>query len=237
MITVSIVSHGHGAMVGCLVEDLLQCPEISRILVTQNIFEETKYPEHDRLEIIRNGGPRGYGANQNAAFATARTPFFCVLNPDIRLEQNPFPALLSHFVDGDLALAGPKIVNPSGMEEDSARREPTFWNLFAKARGKDNGTYSKVGGCRLLEPDWLAGMFMLFRSEAFEKLGGFDERYFLYYEDVDLCKRLRIDGYKILQDRGVEVTHNARRESRRNWRYARWHLASMARYLVKYRAV
>jgi N-acetylglucosaminyl-diphospho-decaprenol L-rhamnosyltransferase len=224
-------------MVCSLVEDLLQFTEISSVLVTQNIFEETKYPEHDRLDIIRNDGPRGYGANQNAAFATARTPFFCVLNPDICLKQNPFPALLPHFVDGSLALAGPKIVNPSGVEEDSARREPTFRNLFAKALGKDNGTYPKLDGGGLLEPDWLAGMFMLFRSEVFEKIGGFDQRYFLYYEDVDLCKRLRIGGYKILQDRGVEVTHHARRESRRNWRYARWHLASMVRYLIKYRAV
>jgi N-acetylglucosaminyl-diphospho-decaprenol L-rhamnosyltransferase len=224
-------------MVAELAADLLGCPEISRVLVTQNVAEATKHPRDDRLEVIRNSMPRGYGANQNAAFATVGTPFFCVLNPDIRLKQNPFPALLSHFVDGGLALVAPKILDPSGVEEDSARREPTFGNLFAKALGGEDGTYSKAGGGRLLEPDWLAGMFMLFRSGSFQKIGGFDEKYFLYYEDVDLCKRLRLGGFKILQDRTVEVVHHARRESRKNLRYACWHLASMARYLIKYRAV
>jgi GT2 family glycosyltransferase len=75
-------------------------------------------------------------------------------------------------------------------------------------------------------------MFMLFRSAAFRKVGGFDERYFLYYEDVDLCARLRRAGYDIRVEAAVRVVHDARRDSRRSVRYMAWHLSSILRYFL-----
>jgi len=237
MVTASIVSHGHGAMVRGLVEDLLGCPEVTRIVVTQNVSERTEYPEDGRVEIIRSGKPLGYGANQNAAFASASSPFFCVLNPDIRLKENPFPQLLAAFNDPSVALVAPKIIAPDGCEEDSARRFPTGRDLLSKAFGRYNGTYFEKPASDLMYPDWLAGMFLLLRKSFFEKVRGFDAKFYLYYEDVDLCWRLRRDGFQVVQDRSVSVVHDARRESRRNLRFARWHLASMARYLIKTRNI
>jgi len=237
MVTASIVSHGHGAMVRGLVEELLGCPEVARVVVTQNVPERTEYPEDPRVEIIRNAKPHGYGANQNEAFAIAAGPFFCVLNPDIRLQRNPFPQLLSVFNDQSVALVAPKIISSDGSEEDSARRFPTAKDLLSKAFGRHDGTYLEKPEKGLIYPDWLAGMFLLLRGDAFKKVGGFDEKFFLYYEDVDLCWRLRRDGFQVVQDRSVSVVHDARRESRRNLRFARWHLASMARYLIKTRSL
>lgn len=69
MIAASIVSHGHGAMVCGLTEDLLGCPEVTRVIITQNIPEQTEYPRDTRVEIVRNSKPHGYGANHNAGFA------------------------------------------------------------------------------------------------------------------------------------------------------------------------
>jgi GT2 family glycosyltransferase len=74
-------------------------------------------------------------------------------------------------------------------------------------------------------------MFMLFRREVFERAGGFDERYFLYYEDVDLCRRLAALGYRVELVPAARVVYDARRRSRgRDFRHALWHLASMLRY-------
>ncbi len=235
MVTASIVSHGHGKMVAGLAEDLLACAEVSRILITQNIAEDAAYPFDPRVEVRRNKAPRGYGANHNAALADATTPFVCVLNPDIRLQGNPFPALLRSFDDQSTALSAPKIIGPGGETEDSARRFPTVFSLAAKAFAKDDGTYSDTTD--VLNPDWLAGMFLLMRREAFAKVGGFDEGFYLYYEDVDLCWRLRRAGYQIVQDRTVVVTHDARRASRRSLSFAKWHLTSMVRYLFKTRRI
>ncbi len=237
MVTASIVSHGHGSMVRGLVEDLLGCPEVARVVVTQNIPERTEYPEDGHVEIIRNAEPRGYGANQNAAFATETSTLFCVLNPDIRLKGNPFPQLLEAFDDPSVALVAPKIISPDGSEEDSARKFPTARDLLSKALGRNDGTYSDKPVSGPTYPDWLAGMFLLLCSDAFRKVGGFDEKFFLYYEDVHLCWRLRRDGFQVVQDRSVSAVHDARRESQRNLRFARWHLASMARYLIKTRNI
>src|SRR5690606_14674162 len=81
--------------------------------------------------------------------------------------------------------------------------------------------------------DWAAGMFMLFRAEAFEAIGGFDEGFHLYYEDVDICTRLWIAGWKVMLHPGVQVVHDAQRTSHRNFRYMRWHVSRKARYLRK----
>lgn len=155
-----------------------------------------------------------------------------MLNPDICLKENPFPELIASFSNPKVALVAPKIITPEGQVEDSVRKFPTLRSLVSKAVGGSNGTYSALNS----SPDWVAGMFMIFRSDVFREIGGFDEKFFLYYEDVDICWRLRQKGYEIKLIPSVEVIHDARRESRKNWRYARWHLASMARYLIKARA-
>jgi GT2 family glycosyltransferase len=80
--------------------------------------------------------------------------------------------------------------------------------------------------------DWLAGMFIMFRREAFDAVGGFDEAYFLYYEDVDICQRLqRRRGSRAIWDPRAEVVHDARRASRRDLRLARHHATSLLRFL------
>jgi GT2 family glycosyltransferase len=73
-------------------------------------------------------------------------------------------------------------------------------------------------------------MFMLLDSKAFRTLGGFDERFFLYYEDVDLCCRIRLAGCSLTICPAVNVVHDARRASHRNLRFMKWHLASMIRF-------
>jgi len=75
-------------------------------------------------------------------------------------------------------------------------------------------------------------MFMLFRSSTFAEIGGFDAAYRLYYEDVDLCARLRLKGYDVRLAPKAIVTHLARRSSHRNPRYAAWHLRSMLRFFT-----
>jgi GT2 family glycosyltransferase len=231
MVTASIVSHGHGPMVAALVGDLLGCPEIAKIIITQNIPEKADYPTDGRIEVRRNGTLRGYGANQNAALLDATSPLLCVLNPDIRLAGNPFPALLSALQEEQVAACAPVIRGPDGQREDSARRFPTAASLLGKALGLADGTYASPVETR--NPDWLAGMFLLLRASSFRDLGGFDEKYFLYYEDVDLGWRLRRRGYELRQVQEAGAVHDARRASRRDWQHARWHLASMARFLAR----
>lgn len=234
MIAVSIVSHGHGAMVERLAAALLACPEVAQLLVTRNIPEALALPADGRLQVIDNAAPKGFGANHNAAFAHCAQPFFCPLNPDIELDGNPFPALLAALERDGAALAAPLVRAPDGGVEDSIRHFPTPGGLLRKALGRGDGRYRLPADGADFHPEWVAGMFMLFRSDAYGRLGGFDEGYFLYYEDVDICVRLWRQGFKVLACPAVGVVHDARRDSRRSLRHLRWHLASMARYFRRH---
>ena len=233
MIAVSIVSHGHGAMVSRLVQQVLACPEVGQVIVTFNVPEARLVCADDRVEVIVNPFAKGFGANHNAAFQRAREPFWCVLNPDIELTGNPFPVLLEALTSDSVALAAPLIINPAGEVEDSIRYFPTIVSLASKFIGKDRSRYAVETGSPAFSPEWVAGMFMLFQAHAFAGLKGFDERYFLYYEDVDICWRAWRAGLSVVACPVVSAIHDAQRASRVNWRHRRWHLASMLRFLLK----
>lgn len=237
-ITVSIVSHGHGAMILPLLSDLAgHCARDTEVILTLNIPETlamdgSSFPLPTR--IVRNPVPKGFGANHNAAFAMSQPGVFCVMNPDIRIAENPFPVLLDELAKVGVGVVAPRIVDPSGKLEDSARRFPTPWFLVRKAFGRVSFLDYAVAESPI-SPEWIAGMFMAFRSEVFQDLGGFDEKYFLYYEDVDLCWRLRKRGLDIRLVPAACATHDARRQSRRSIRHMRWHLSSMLRFLLSRR--
>jgi N-acetylglucosaminyl-diphospho-decaprenol L-rhamnosyltransferase len=234
LITASIVSHGHGVMVEKLVGSLLGCPEVGQIILTSNIPEQLNIVPNARLFFLENATPKGFAANHNAAFALCNHPFFCPLNPDIELPVNPFSELLKSLRANHGAVVAPLVVTPDGAVEDSIRYFPTIRVLLAKALGRSDGRYQVRPGQQEFFPEWVAGMFMLFRSEDFARLHGFDENFFLYYEDVDICVRAWKIGLKVLACPRVTVIHDARRDSRRSARHLRWHLASMARYFIKY---
>ncbi len=234
MITVSLVSHGHGSMVWCLVDQLVACPEVSQVVVTLNIPENIPDILDDKVLLVQNEVPKGFGANHNAAFAVAYGDFFCVINPDIELVDNPFASLLGAMQDSRAGLAAPMVVSAKGEPEDSMRRFLTPWSMAKRVLGLNSGAYSLQPAGLDIAPDWVAGMFMLFRSEAYVKVGGFDERYFMYCEDADICTRLWKSGYRVVGCFSTSVIHNAQRASRRSFKPLSWHLRSMARYFISH---
>ena len=222
-------------MVERLVESLVRyCPEVLEILVTKNIPETLTLESSQRIVIIDNPSPKGFGANHNAAFRLSHQPMFCPLNPDVELVDNPFPGLISAMNITGACLVAPIIKTPSGAIDNSIRRFPTLISLLKKFFDGSSGCYSITDGQADLNPEWVAGMFMLFRSIDYARLRGFDERYFLYYEDVDICVRAWKKNMVITACPKVSVIHDARRDSHRRFTHFRWHLASMARYFFKH---
>jgi hypothetical protein len=217
-------------MVETLVARLLEFSEVAQVLLTRNRPEMLTLPDDARLRVLDNPAPKGFGANHNVAFQRCDMPFFCVLNPDIVLSVNPFPALFGCLAETGAVVAAPRMLAPDGAVADSARRFPTLARLVRKGILGDRGLHVDASQA----PDWVAGMFMLWRSEAFAALGGFDEGYFLYYEDVDICARAWKAGLRVAFCPEVSAIHDARRESHRSLRFLRWHLASMTRYFLKH---
>jgi N-acetylglucosaminyl-diphospho-decaprenol L-rhamnosyltransferase len=221
-------------MVKRLIDSLLGCPEVGQIILTCNIPESLQIAPDLRITLLENGTAKGFGANHNAAFLICEQPFFCPLNPDIEFLENPFPALLRSVSDTDASLAAPLVLSPDGSSENSVRYFPTVRSLLAKALDRGDGRYQVNPGQPDFFPEWVAGMFMLFRSEDYARLNGFDEKFFLYYEDVDICIRVWKQGMKVLACPRVSVIHDAQRASRHSVRHMRWHLGSMARYFLKH---
>ncbi|MHB1188690.1 MAG: glycosyltransferase family 2 protein [Thiobacillus sp.] len=234
-VSMSVVSHRQGTLVNDLLEDVARYCPTNDLLLTCNIPEQVSIHGTGlkTLHRFENANAKGFGANHNEAFKHCDSPFFCVANPDVRLLNDPFQGLLASMDDPQVGLIAPRVIDPAGNVEDNARYFPTPTNLAAKMLHVDEGRYP-VAGQAPMAVDWVAGMFMLFRVEAFRDIGGFDDRFFLYYEDVDICARLWKAGWKVMLHPGVSVIHAAQRSSRRNPRYMAWHLSSMARYFVKH---
>ncbi|MGV3628347.1 MAG: glycosyltransferase family 2 protein [Betaproteobacteria bacterium] len=236
VVSISIVSHQQGALVAALLPDIAaHCAMPLEVILTLNMPETLPFDTGSfrfPVKVVSNASPKGFGANHNAAFGLAGGEYFCVLNPDIRVEQDAWSPLIALLADTSIGVAGPLIVNPAGGIEDSARRFPTPAGIIKKAWAGSPGPDYDIGEA-LLCPDWIAGMFMVFRSETFRVAGGFDEGYFLYYEDVDLCWRLQRSGLRAVLLPTVRAVHDARRSSHRKLRYLRWHVMSILRFFAK----
>lgn len=224
------------ALVALLMADIQKhCGDLDiELILTLNVQEPLAFLESDYfypIKVIKNQTSKGFGANHNQAFHHASGQYFCVINPDIRLESEPFSALLVYLENPAVGVVAPLVLGPAGDIENSVRRFPTPWVILSKVVGvNQKSDYSLI--TRDFEADWVGGMFMLFSRRVFEEVHGFDERYFLYYEDVDLCGRLRLAGYQVAVCSGSQVIHHAQRTSHRDWKFLRWHIASMLRFFL-----
>jgi hypothetical protein len=230
-------------MILSLLEDL---KELGRndfeVILTWNLSKESipitpeKFPY--KVVSIVNRTPNGFAANHNAAFKRSRGLNFVVLNPDIRLVDDPFDQLSEVLKKVPRAICAPVIVDCNDDREDSARFFPTPWFLAKKAVAKlfrMKLALPKISAREnLLHPEWIAGMFMVIPRRLFEELGGFSEKYFLYYEDVDLCLRARLRNIDIVVTEKAKAVHNAQRESHKNARFFAWHLKSAMRFFCSW---
>lgn len=235
MLSLSIVSHKQSALVKPLLDDLrrLELPDIE-VLITVNVpedegpFEDLPYSSR----IIRNLIPKGFGENHNAAFEQSKGQFFVVVNPDIRLPSLNVQQMLEPMRDPKVGAVAPLVLNGAGRIEDSVRRFPTIFSLVSRVLFQQRAP-GYQWDTHPIDVDWSAGMFVVFRRESYQAVNGFDhQRFFMYLEDVDICRRLNDQGWRIVLNPKVSVIHDAQRSSRRSFTHMRWHLTSAFRYFT-----
>ncbi len=234
LLTLSIVSHGDTEKTQELLESLRQheSPQEIQLLITDNLGDDLPDLPPDSwasLTILRNEKPLGFAHNHNQAFQHATGEYFCVLNPDILFTETIFPPLIER-LKKEAALISPLIFDADEILQDSFRKLPTPLELFKRKLPGYRFEPLPANELGLIFPDWIAGMFMLMRSETYQKLGGFDEKFYLYFEDVDICARARALGLLPLVDTNLRIQHNAQRASRKKTRYFLWHTRSAIRF-------
>ncbi len=235
----SVVSHEQDDLVDQLLESVAKSCQPDRIIVTVTrntriaskfTFKRFPFP----VIVLQNLQPKGFGANHNQAFTTCRQEYFCVVNPDIILTSDLFDDLISSLSFENVGVAAPVLVDSDGTLQDSARKYPTPWRILSRIwRGKAK-QYEYPQGSGSVFPDWVAGMFMLFPAHIYQEMSGFDERYFMYCEDADICMRLSQRGYKTQLVFQAQAIHNARRASHRTMPHLRWHMSSLFRFFLRY---
>lgn len=222
---VSVVSHGHGAAVRALLGDLARCSAgvVTRVVLTLNLPGEpdpvdAHAPWPFALQLRRNARARGFGANHNRALEGSGEAMVCVLNPDVRLTSDPFVALTERASAAGVGAAYPRQLDAQGRVQDSERALPTPLALWRR----------RVWGRSEARVDWVNAACLVLPLPVWRQLGGFDERYFMYCEDVDLCLRLRLAGLGLARA-PVSVVHAGERASRRSVAHLAWHVRSLLR--------
>lgn len=177
------------------------------------------------VRLITNPVNVGFGRGMNQGLATTSGPHVLLMNPDCRLTVGAVDALTAELDRFDsCAIAGPRIINPDGSVQGSARGDPDMLTglfgrtalvrkLFPGLPISRRNVVDVTSG-QSVEVDWVSGACMLARRDALNRVGGFDERYFLYWEDADLCRRLRSRGYHIRYVPDACAVHRVGQSSR-----------------------
>lgn len=166
----------------------------------------------------------GFGAGHNRAFEQSRGRFVFVLNPDSHLSSAAIVALIGCAEQHpESAIFGPRVLNPDGSVQHSARRFPTLaaglyrhsvlGRLFPNNPAVRNYLQTDWDHRDSREVDWVSGCAMLIRRSALVQMGGFEEVYYMYVEDVDICWRARQAGWTVWFCAQAEVTHRKARAS------------------------
>jgi len=185
----------------------------------------------------RNETPRGFGHNHNTMFRLLNPKehdIFIIANPDIILLPDQVEHLVQNFIATDTDIGAPRsyLDKSTGFLDYPDRYFPCLANfMISIITGKrlhygtnENQEY----------PKWLSGSFILFKPSVFQALGGFDEGYHMYCEDIDLCYRAQQKGYRIKLDTGAYIIHDSRMESRKLFsKSILWHMQSAWRFSRK----
>lgn len=169
----------------------------------------------ETVQAPRNGG-FGYGCNLGVRLGGA--PWLCFLNPDVRIEPGDVELLARRLArEPRAAVVGPRIEDERGRLQPSRRRFPRLRSTIATAlflqrlaprsTWADEVEHDPAAYLQAGPVDWLTGACLLVRRDSFEAVGGFDEGYFLYSEEIDLSRRLRDRGMATLYEPAARCTH------------------------------
>lgn len=160
------------------------------------------------VTVVRPARNVGFGAGLNMGVRHADGHLILALNPDARIGERDLELLVSSLLeDARLAAVGPRLLNPDGTPQVNGGS----WSGWARELSRSLGAGPAIRRVRaalrrevraqpdagVLLRDWLSGTVLLIRRSSFEAIGGFDEKFFLYYEDEDLCRRLRRGGWRV----------------------------------------
>ncbi len=234
-VTVSIVNFNtHTLLQNCITHLEKYLPNIQKIIIINHSTETLSVTSIAPLTILTQPN-RGFGAGHNYGFreiyrniVPPKDAVHLFLNPDIHITRDITP-LLRHFHDTSVAAVGAQLTDINDMADPyAAGMQPTLYRtLFDKIRIRRLPTAPQT-------VHWVSGAALFVRAIDFHAINGFDENYFLYFEDVDLCTRLTQRSKKIIFDPSVTIRHNSGQSFTNYHTQKRYYDAGQERYFMKY---
>ena len=238
-----VVTHGRNA-------DLERClaalaPQVDELVVVANLPGDVELPAGARL--LENDRPAGFAANVNRGVAETTGELVVIANPDTEPESDAVAILSDFAAAGERrGIVGPQLRYPDGRWQPSRRRFPTVTGTLVRrtplrylARPFERQRSHYLLDERPDQPvqaDWMLAAFLLLRRELLDELGGFDERFRLYGEDIELCYRAAKAGWQRWYVPQAVVTHRyaAEIDHRLLTRQTLWHWRGIARFVRKH---
>jgi GT2 family glycosyltransferase len=195
--------------------------------------------------IIENKTPKGFGANNNIGVRKASGKYIAIINPDIILEQNSLKLLLTFMENNpSVGIAVPQLLNPNYSIQSSVRRfitlEMLLWRFITRGddakmnKANSHYLYKDLDVSKIQPIDWAIGAAMVLAREFYEELEGFDEDYFLYMEDEDLCLRSWKRNKAVVYIPDSKMIHNHLRGSLKIGKKMFYHFKSMFLFFRKH---
>ncbi len=205
------------------------------------------YAENDRnIKIIKNPINHGFGIAHNVAIHKTVSDYHIICNPDIIVNGRTI-GLLAEYMDKhpDIGILCPKLVNSDGSLQPNNHLHPTILDLALRRVGSvwlkkwfkkrmDAYIMLDVGYETSCDVPFASGAFMFCRTAVLKQVGGFDERYFLYFEDADLCRKVHEVGYRTVYYPEASVIHQWERAAHKSWRMSWVMLVSAVKYFNKW---
>lgn len=215
VISVIIVNYNAGKLLHKAVKSIINFPGVE-VVVADNASKDGSFIELSKsvkaknLIPIDNGANIGFGKAVNAAVKKSHGEYICLLNPDAELKKNA----LSRMVEtakkwNDRAIVAPRLENPDGTPQSSCYKPQTIFNAIKEYWFGVKGSYGKYlpEGSKPVEVNAAVAAAWLVPRSVWDELEGLSPRYFLYFEDLDLCDRARAHGISIVYDPGAVVKH------------------------------
>jgi len=248
--TVIIVNYNTGELLSQVVSSVIDGHSINQVIVVDNGSHDNSMdllPQHDRLNKQFRHENFGFADSCNFAAKLSHTDFLLFLNPDCLVDGNSITVLIESLESNlGAAIIGCHVVNPDGTEQRASRRRlPTFWRAFKSYSGLEKLAkyFGIFAGVNLNhEPvetqthavEAISGALILMKKEVFLDINGFDDKFPLHFEDLDLFKRTLDKGHTILYDPNVQVTHHQGISSQSNPQVSQLKKKGLLRYFHKH---
>lgn len=241
---ISVVSHGHSSLIHELRSLNQLCEEFIVVVKSNKAGDDfSDLASHDNVYWINEAYGMGFGKNNNLVFSFCKQElgmkeedYFVVFNPDIHMETSQLSKLICLMDNEKTKVSAINLYKDKQQRvyDNSIRTFPSLLQFVKSFLGFRNDSIldkSKISERTMI--DWAAGSFLAFTVEHYKSLGGFDESYFMYCEDIDICFRSNKAGEPVVYYPQVHAYHLAKHANRKLFsKHFLWHVSSVIRFLL-----